>query len=77
MDLYASTVPRPYQIAGRRNARPVFTLSDTVPNIFGEFVTVKNPDTSTELDPSAIVLTNGPAPCCGNPTALDTIALNR
>jgi len=77
VDLYASTTPIPYTIVGTRNSSPVFTVKDTVPNTFGRFRTVANPNAALVVDAISIVLTNAAAPCCANPMGLDTIVLTR
>jgi hypothetical protein len=77
VDLYASTIPIPYRITGLRNSATVFTLSDTVPNTFGRFMTVTNQNSSAAIDELSIVLTNAAAACCGNPTGLDNLAVSR
>ena len=77
VDLYSSTTTIPYQVTGFRNGAIVFALSDTVPNTFGDFKTVTNPNASAAIDALSIVLVNPAAPCCRNPTGADTIALTR
>jgi hypothetical protein len=77
VDLYASTTPIPYTIIGSRNSSPVFTLKETVPNTFGRFRTVANPNPALVVDTISIVLTNTAAQCCANPMGLDTIVLTR
>ena len=77
VDLYSSTTPVPYTITGLRNASPVFTLMDTLPNTFGNFRTVANPNAAAPIDTLSIVLTNAAATCCRNPMGLDTIVLRR
>lgn len=77
VDLYSSTTTIPYRITGSRNSASVFVLSDTVPNTFGDFKTVINPNGSAVIDSLSIVLTNPAQVCCRNPTGLDTIALTR
>jgi hypothetical protein len=59
VDLYASLVPIPYQITGRRNSTTVFTLANTLPNTFGDFATVVNPQASAVIDTLVISLTDG------------------
>jgi hypothetical protein len=59
VDLYASLVPIPYEITGRRNSTTVFTLANTLPNTFGSFATVVNPQSSAVIDMLVISLTDG------------------
>lgn len=82
LDLYSSTTRIPYTVTGLRNSVAVVTLADTVPNTFGDFVTVANPSPSTVIDTLSIRLTNAPpAACasftgpCSNPMGVDTIVL--
>lgn len=58
IDLYASLVPIPYQIAGLRNSTTVFTISNTLPNTFGNFATVVNPQAAAVIDTLVISLTD-------------------
>jgi len=78
VDLYSSTTPIPYTITGFRNSSTVFTLAGTLPNTFGTFKTVVNPNAAAVIDTLSIVLTNTSG-CCGNgnPMGLDTIVLTR
>jgi hypothetical protein len=75
IDLYSSTTPIPYTITGLKNGSAVFTMTDTLPNTFGDFRTVFNPHSAEAIDTLAIVLTNAAAACCRNPMGLDTIVL--
>jgi Carboxypeptidase regulatory-like domain len=75
VDLYSSTTPIPYTITGLRNSSTVFTLADTLPNTFGNFRTIVNPNAAALVNGLSIVLTNAAAPCCRNPMGLDTIVL--
>ena len=61
----------------RRNSAAVFTLSNTIPNTFGQFRTVTNPNPTAVIDTLSISLTNTmPASCCSpNQMGLDTIVL--
>jgi len=77
VDLYSSTTPIPYTITGLRNASPVFTVKDTLPNTFGNFRTVANPNASALIDAVSIVLTNTAGIAGRNPMGLDTIVLTR
>ena len=75
VDLYSSTTSIPYKISGLRNLATVFTLSDTLPNTFGNFVTVTNPGSPEAIDALSIVLTNPAAQCCRNPAGIDALTL--
>jgi hypothetical protein len=74
VELYASTTRIPYTIVGTRNGARVFTLSDEVPNTFGSFRPVVNPN-AAQVDTLSITLTNTAAACCPNPMGLDTIVV--
>ena len=74
VELYASTTRIPYTIVGTRNGARVFTLSDELPNTFGSFRTVANPNAG-QVDTVSITLTNTAASCCRNPMGLDTIVV--
>lgn len=76
VDLYASIIPIPYTITGLRNGAAVFTLTDTIPNTFGQFRTVSNPNGSAAIDTLRIELTNAP-PCCVNPMGIDTLVFGQ
>ena len=75
VDLYSSTTPIPYTIKGLRKSSTVFTVTDALPNTFGNFRTVANPNSGDIIDMLSIVLTNSAAPCCRNPMGLDNIVL--
>jgi hypothetical protein len=77
VDLYSSTTSIPYALTGFRNSSMVFTVSGTVPNTFGAFKTLPNPNSAALIDAASIVLTNNAAPCCSNPMGLDNILLTR
>lgn len=72
IDLYSSTTTIPYVIKGLRNAAVVFTLSGTVPNTFGTFRTITNPN-DVVVDAVSITLTNTAAACCRNPMGFDNL----
>jgi hypothetical protein len=76
VDVYSSITPIPHEIVGIRNGAPVFTITGTVPNTFGGFATVSNPQPATPIDTLQIRLTN-PAACCSNPVGLDNIVVTR
>lgn len=73
VDLYSSVTPIPYTIKGYRNSELVFTLSDTVPNTFGKFKRVENPEATDAIDTVSIRLTN---PATPNPVGLDNIVVS-
>jgi len=75
VDLYSSTTPIPYIVKGIRRGATVLSVSDTLPNTFGNFRTVFNPTPAVAIDTLSILLTNAAAPCCRNPMGLDTIVL--
>jgi hypothetical protein len=75
VDLYSSTTPIPYTIKGTRNSSMVFSVANTLPNTFGNFRTVANPNPADAIDTLSITVTNDAAPCCRNPMGLDTIVL--
>jgi hypothetical protein len=72
LDLYSSTTTIPYAITGLRNSKTAFTLANTLPNTFGNFVTVMNPQAADMIDTLVINLAN---PRTGNPMGIDNIAL--
>ena len=75
VDLYSSMTPIPYAINGYRNSKLIFSLSKTVPNTFGNFATVRNPETAETIDRLTISLSNPATECCQNPVGLDNIVL--
>lgn len=77
VDLYSSTTTIPYTLTGLRNSTPVFAVADTLPNTFGNFKTVLNPNATDIVDTLSIILTNPAATCCRNPMGLDNIVLTR
>ena len=58
VDLYASLVPIPYQITGLRHSTTAFTIANTLPNTFGDFATVVNPQAADVIDTLVISLTD-------------------
>jgi hypothetical protein len=58
IDLYSSITPIPYTFVGLLNNNVVFTVSGTVPNTFGNFATVLNPDANFTIDTLEVSLTN-------------------
>jgi Carboxypeptidase regulatory-like domain len=77
VDLYSSTTPIPYTITGLRNSTSTFTMAATLPNTFGGFATVVNPNAASMVDTLIISLTNPSAACCTNPMGLDNIVVTR
>ncbi len=77
VDLYSSTTTIPYQFIGSRAGVAVFTVSNTLGNTFGNFLTVANPNATSVIDTLSIVLTNPAAACCSNPMGLDNIAFSK
>lgn len=58
VDLYASIIPIPYQFTGLRNSTTVFTIANTLPNTWGNFATVVNPQAAAVIDTLVISLTD-------------------
>jgi hypothetical protein len=77
VDVYSSVTAIPYQILGVRNGALVFALTGTVPNTFGNFATITNPNLGTDVDTLLIRVSNPATPCCANPVGVDNIALSR
>jgi hypothetical protein len=75
IDLYSSTTTVPYTITGLRNSKTAFTLANTLPNTFGNFVTVTNPQAAVMVDTLVINLTNS-APGV-NPIGVDNVAVSK
>ena len=80
VDLYSSITPIPYVFEGYLREQRVFRVAGTVPNTFGNFATVRNPNGENLLTTLLIRLTN-PSPCiigtCPNPVGLDNIVVGR
>ncbi|MHB8859204.1 MAG: hypothetical protein ACYC6Z_06965 [Thermoleophilia bacterium] len=76
VDLYSSITPIPYTIKGYRDSELVFNMSDTVPNTYGNFAVVANPD-AVLIDRLTISVTNPETPCCSNPVGIDNIRFNQ
>jgi hypothetical protein len=74
VDLYSSITTIPYGFTGLMGSTKVFSVSGTVPNTFGAFATVANPNAGDLIDTLVIELTDGAA-CCENPMGLDNIRL--
>ncbi len=76
VDLYSSITPIPYTIKGFRDSELVFTLSDSVPNTFGKYIKVENPEAADAIDTLTIRISNPATPCCSNPVGLDNIVVS-
>jgi hypothetical protein len=76
VDLYSSLTTIPYVLTGTLGGTTVFTVSNTVPNTFGAFVTVTNPQATSLIDTLTIQLSNPATPCCSNPVGLDNIVVS-
>jgi hypothetical protein len=75
VDLYSSITKIPYTITGLRSSAAQFTLANTLPNTFGNFATVTNPQAAAMIDTLVISLTN-PAPGA-NPIGVDNVAVSK
>jgi hypothetical protein len=76
-DLYSSVTQIPYTFTGFLGGSMVYTVTDTVPNTFGNFVTVTNPEAAVLIDALTITLSNPATSCCSNPVGIDNIVLSR
>jgi hypothetical protein len=74
VELYSSTTRIPYTITGRRNGAVIFTLTDELPNTFGNFKAVVN-NNASPVDTLTIALNNIAASNVRNPMGLDNIAI--
>ncbi len=74
-DLYSSLTTIPFVFSGFFNLNPVFTITGTVPNTFGNFETVKVASEQL-IDTLLITLSNPATPCCPNPVGIDNIVVN-
>lgn len=72
IDLYSSTTKIPYTFAGLLNGSTVFTVTGVVPNTFGNFALVTNPDATLDINELEVTLED---PCCSNPVGLDNLAV--
>jgi hypothetical protein len=77
VDLYSSVTPIPYTITGGLGSSVVFTLSDTIPNTFGNFRTVVNSHGADPIDTLTISLSNSVGLAGSNPMGLDNIVLSQ
>jgi hypothetical protein len=76
VDVYSSITQIPYSITGVRDFSVVFTMSDIVPNTFGNFRTIASTHPTDLIDTLTIQLTN-PVTCCPNPIGIDNIRVVR
>jgi len=74
-DLYSSLTTIPFVFSGFFDLNPVFTMTGTVPNTFGNFETV-NVASDQLIDTLLITLSNPATPCCPNSVGIDNIVLN-
>ena len=74
VDLYSGATPIPYTITGLRNSTTMFTMASTVPDTFGNFATVVNPNAAAVIDTVVISLSD---PCCFNPMGVDNIVVTK
>jgi hypothetical protein len=77
IDVYSSITTIPLEIIGLRAGVAVFAFSGTVPNTFGRFATVENPQPTALIDTLLIRITNPATSCCSNPAGIDNIVLRR
>jgi hypothetical protein len=72
VELYSSMTTIPYIFTGLLGSSEVFSASGTVPNTFGNFATVANPNAAALIDTLVIELTDGMSQ---NPMGLDNLRL--
>jgi len=72
VDLYSSMTTIPYVFTGQIGSTQVFSVSGTVPNTFGNFAKVANPNAGDLIDTLVIELANGVAQ---NSMGLDNLRL--
>jgi hypothetical protein len=75
VDLYSSLTPIAYTITGLRKSTTAFTMANTLPNTFGDFVTVVNPQAAATIDTLVISLSNATAG--PSPMGLDNIVVTK
>lgn len=77
VDLYSSVTPIPYFIRGYQDNQVVFSFSGTVPNTFGQFRTVFNPEAARLFDRLYIQIVNPYLAFPGNnPVGMDNVSLS-
>jgi hypothetical protein len=75
LDVYSSITSIPHEIIGLRNGVVMFSITGTVPNTFGRFVTIGNPRIGDTIDTLLIRVSNPATPCCPNPVGIDNVVL--
>jgi hypothetical protein len=73
--IYSSITTIPYKFRGSLNGLTKYVAKGTVPNTFGNFATVTNPDAATVIDRLVISVTNPLTACCSNPEGIDNIVV--
>jgi hypothetical protein len=77
VDLYSSVTPIPYFIRGYQDDQVVYSFSGTVPNTFGQFRTVFNPEAARLFDKLYIQIVNPYLAFPGNnPVGMDNIVVS-
>jgi hypothetical protein len=77
VDLYSSVTPIPYFIRGYQDDQVVYAFSGTVPNTFGQFRTVFNPEAARLFDKLYIQIVNPYLVFPGsNPVGMDNIVVS-
>ena len=71
VDVYSSVTTIPHEIVGLRAGAQVFSLTGTVPNTFGQFATISNPQSAAVIDTLILRIGNPATPCCSNPVGLN------
>jgi len=75
VDLYSSVTRIPYRFIGYREGMPVFDVSGTMPNTFGQFVTAFNTEAEALIDLLYIELVNPFVAIGGNPVGFDNVVV--
>lgn len=76
VDLYSSVTPIPYRFIGYDEGMPVFDVSATMPNTFGQFLTALNTASDVLIDLLYIELVNPFIPIGGNPVGFDNVVVS-
>jgi hypothetical protein len=76
VDLYSSVTPIPYRFIGYNEGMPMFDLSATMPNTFGQFVTAFNAASDVLIDLLYIELVNPFNQIGGNPVGFDNVVVS-